>query len=113
MLNNWISITDELPTVYMPILLWIGPGDSDHCGCTVGYIDCTNISQDTQYIKIQTQWYDILGNRIYDIVAWQPLPFGPNGEAVVSPALIGDRADNGIDRRIETLQRWADARQSV
>jgi hypothetical protein len=96
MLNDWTSITDELPTAYMPVLLWVGPGNQH--GCTVGYLDRTNISQDVQYIKIQTLWYDIFGDRIYDVVAWQPLPFGPNGEAVVNYVL---------------MQRLVDARQSV
>lgn len=83
MLNGWIDATEELPHTPTPVLIWISANNPSEQGVGVGYFDCK-----AGLNKHFWMWRTPDGCQLFGVVAWQPLPFGPNGEAVVSRALL-------------------------
>lgn len=96
-MNDWIDINDDLPEIPIPVLVWIKDG------CTIGYFEQKEVLRDKRLFGWQTeikeQWYDIHGGYLYGIIAWQPLPFGPNGEALIDKGLV-NRDEQNADKSV-------------
>lgn len=78
-MNKWIDVNEQLPFRYAPVLIWFGAGY--YHGCSIGY--CQESTR---------TWYSVFDLEVFNVVAWQPLPFGPNNEALVSSDLIKAKA---------------------
>lgn len=84
MLNKWIDVNEEVPSVNLcPVLVWIKDD-----GCTVGYFERKMVLNSMKQEEMFEQWLSIFDHELYNVIAWQALPFGPNGEAAISRDLI-------------------------
>lgn len=75
--NGWIDVTstEMLPLDYVSVLIW-----RKNDGCSLGYL-------------AKNQWFNAFDIGLSDVIAWQALPFGPEGEALISRDLIRAKSE--------------------